>query len=878
MSTSKPNSLFSSQSPERRQRKVWEWLVEPAASIQEPDARRQARLLSSLLIVLILFVVGGAVSPAAAFSTRLVLAGTAVILIIAYGLSRTSRNQWGAFLAVGVPTLLPFINLLISADYDTAHVLQALIWTIVAILVGSTLLSVRATALVAVVNLSGIASLIFIQPGVEPVTIIFLLLFVGANSALILVTSRHRSLLEADRLQELRLSNARLEAELVERRRAEMAFEESEARYRSLVELSPEPIVVHRDGRFIYVNPATATLLGAAQPDELIGRSILDVVHPDYQAMVQARAAVNQVEGKPTPLIEEKLLRLDGQLIEVEVTGLPTTYFGKPATQVIIRDITERKHAEAKINREAARADALVRVAARLNAQLDLASVLKTVCEEAAGALNVSASSITLNDEKRNVLYMAEVFGLPVNYAEHIPPVPRQVYDTYTRKAGTLFVIPDLEALPSTPDAQPYLEFNIRSIVSAGLFRDERLVGNLNVYSLRETHPFTEDELALLKGLADQAAQAITNARLFEAAKRRLSRTQTLRQIDRTISGSLDLRFTLRVIVEEIIEQLNVDAVAVLLVDPYTQALEYAAGRGFRTSLIQQTRQRLGEGSAGRAALGRETVNLPNVVEATETFGRGKLIEAEGLVAYYAVPLISKGRASGVLEVFHRTALDPDSEWLEFLEMLGGQVAIAIDNATLFDGLQRSNTELSLAYDTTLEGWSRALDLRDKETEGHTQRVTELTVRLSRLFNFNDADLVQVRRGALLHDIGKMGIPDNILLKTGPLTEEELGIMRRHPVYAYELLAPIAFLKPALDIPYCHHEKWDGTGYPRGLKGEQIPLSARLFTVVDVWDALRTDRPYRQAWPKEKVREHIRSLAGTHFDPNVVETFLAMAD
>jgi putative nucleotidyltransferase with HDIG domain len=212
---------------------------------------------------------------------------------------------------------------------------------------------------------------------------------------------------------------------------------------------------------------------------------------------------------------------------------------------------------------------------------------------------------------------------------------------------------------------------------------------------------------------------------------------------------------------------------------------------------------------------------------------------------------------------------------MEFLETLAGQAAIAIDNAKLFEGLQRSNVELALAYDTTLEGWSRALELRDQETEGHTERVTEMTLRLARAVGrFAEAELMHLRRGALLHDIGKMGIPDGILLKPGPLTEAEWEIMRQHPIYAHEMLSPIAFLRPALDIPYCHHEKWDGSGYPRGLRGEQIPLAARVFAVADVWDALRSNRPYRAAWPEAQVIAHIRSLSGVHFDPQIVEAFL----
>jgi len=187
-------------------------------------------------------------------------------------------------------------------------------------------------------------------------------------------------------------------------------------------------------------------------------------------------------------------------------------------------------------------------------------------------------------------------------------------------------------------------------------------------------------------------------------------------------------------------------------------------------------------------------------------------------------------------------------------------------------------SELRVAYDATIEGWSRALDLRDKETEGHSRRVTAMSLRLAEDMGISGADLLHVRRGALLHDIGKMGIPDSILLKPGPLTEEETTVMRRHPSYASEWLAPIDFLRSALEIPYCHHEKWDGTGYPRGLKGEEIPLAARVFAAVDIWDALRSDRPYRAGWPDERVIGHIRSLAGTHLDPAVVKAFLGILD
>ncbi|MEO8286395.1 MAG: HD domain-containing phosphohydrolase [Chloroflexota bacterium] len=355
--------------------------------------------------------------------------------------------------------------------------------------------------------------------------------------------------------------------------------------------------------------------------------------------------------------------------------------------------------------------------------------------------------------------------------------------------------------------------------------------------------------------------------------RRQFEHLGALRSIDNAITSSFDLLITLDIILGQVVQQLGVDAADVLLLNPKTGSLEYAAGRGFRSSVTARSRSGLGRGPAGRAALDRRVIAVPNLSALADTQDI-QFVDGEDFLAYYAVPLIAKGKVGGVLEVFHRSPLNPPSEWLDFLETLAGQTAIAVDNALLFQDLQRYNLELSLAYDTTLEGWSHALDLRDHETEGHTQRVTDMTMRLARSMNLDEADMVHIRRGALLHDIGKMGIPDAILLKPGPLNDDEWAIMRLHPVYAFELLSPISFLHHALDIPYNHHEKWDGTGYPRGLKGEQIPLAARIFAIVDVYDALRSDRPYRRAWSEERVMAHIKSLSGTHFDPQVVQAFL----
>ena len=356
----------------------------------------------------------------------------------------------------------------------------------------------------------------------------------------------------------------------------------------------------------------------------------------------------------------------------------------------------------------------------------------------------------------------------------------------------------------------------------------------------------------------------------------RLQNIQALHKIDQAVVGSLDLNLTLHVVLEQAKAELHVCAAAILLFNPYSQILEFAAGIGFRSKAIERSRLRLGEGLGGRAALEERTTSIIDLPENSDQFVRAPLLAGEEFITYFSTPLIVKGQVKGVLEVFHRSPFIPDQDWLDFLEVLAGQTAIAVDSATLLANLQRSNRELFNAYDSTIEGWSHALDLRDKETEGHTQRVTEMTMKLARAAEITEEELVHVRRGALLHDIGKMGVPDYILLKPDKLTDEEWVTMRKHPFFAFELLSPISYLRPALDIPYCHHEKWDGSGYPRGLKGEQIPLATRLFSIIDVWDALRSDRPYRQGWSKEKVIEHIKSLSGTHFEPKAVELFLNM--
>jgi len=359
---------------------------------------------------------------------------------------------------------------------------------------------------------------------------------------------------------------------------------------------------------------------------------------------------------------------------------------------------------------------------------------------------------------------------------------------------------------------------------------------------------------------------------------RQIDRLRSLRAIDLAILGTTDFRVALKTVLEETTRRLGVDAAAVFLLDGPT-TLQVAAGVGFSGSAVDRLTIRLGDGAAGRAALRRRTVTIPDLSSGTGASHEvPRALLDEGIQGFCAVPLVAKGHLTGVLVAAHCKPLRVDEDWTSYLEALAGQAAMAIDAGKSYEDLERAHMELALAYETTIEGWAGALELRDKETAHHTLRVADLTMELSRAAGVSDGELVHIRRGALLHDIGKMAVPDSILLKEGKLTDEEVAVMQKHPTYAYELLWPIAYLRPALDIPYCHHERWDGRGYPRGLKGEGIPVAARLFAVVDVWDALRSPRPYHASWSIERAREELRGLAGTHLDPVAVDLFLNMME
>jgi len=362
-----------------------------------------------------------------------------------------------------------------------------------------------------------------------------------------------------------------------------------------------------------------------------------------------------------------------------------------------------------------------------------------------------------------------------------------------------------------------------------------------------------------------------------KAAQQQVQRLDALRRIDTAISSSVDLDVIFDVLLDQTTSRLEVDAAAIYLVQPGGSELELAAGKGFLTNQPAGSPDVVAKEDATKCMQERKVVHTRNLAEIEGYFGT-EIAEAEGFVCCTAAPLVVKGKVTGVLKALHREPLDPEEDWYGFLKTLAVEAAAGIDLVTRFHDLEKSKDELVLALDATLESWVRALDLRDNEMEGHTQRVTELAVRLAKRMGVADDEIVHIRRGALLHDIGKTAIPDRILHKQGPLTEDEAEAMKRHPEYAYEWLSKVKWLRPALDVAYAHHEKWDGTGFPRGLAGEAIPLSARIFAVVDAWDALTSDQTYRKAWVSARARRHVLDSSGTFFDPAVVKEFVEIVD
>jgi len=645
--------------------------------------------------------------------------------------------------------------------------------------------------------------------------------------------------------------------DITERKQVEQALRENEEKYRSLFESSADGILLGSiDAHVLDCNPAACQLYGYTK-EELVGLTIYDLTTPEMAAMIPATLVEELAKGGVFLQVPAKTK--DGRVFPAEVSTRVVTLLGEKQVISFVRDITERKRSERE-------QEAIARVASALRIATTNSEIAPVILNQLLDLMAAQGGALFTYDPAGG----ESTCTLGIGLWEHWSGVrlgPGEGAVGRMMLTGEPYL--NNAIYPDDPVAHLDLTREVKSIVGVPMVIQGQTRGALWVGG---TSQFLEGEVHLLAAITDMAAATLHRASLHEETQQRVQRLSALHQIDTTINGSLDLAVILSVLLDQLINQLGADATTVWLYDPDLRVLRFVTGRGFRKGGLSGLEVRLGDGFAGRIALTR----LPLVIEDLAQLGNltaSNQWAAEQFTTYHGVPLIAKGEVQGVLEVFHRRWVGPDPEWMEFLETLASQAAIAINNAMLFENLQRSNLELELAYDTTLEGWARALELRDRETEGHTRRVVDMTIRLASALGISQQSLVNVRRGALLHDIGKLGIPDYILLKPASLTEEEWKIMRMHPVYAYQLLSPISYLRPALDIPYSHHERWDGSGYPQGLRGDAIPLAARAFAVIDVWDALLSNRPYSPAWSNAQMQAYLREESGQQFDPHVVEVF-----
>ena len=663
--------------------------------------------------------------------------------------------------------------------------------------------------------------------------------------------------------------------DFTDRKKAEEALLSERTLLRTLVDNLPDSVYIKDPaGRKTLTNLQDQLKMGATSEAEVLGKTDFDFYPPDLATAFHADDERVFQSGQPV-LNHEEPITLPGGALGWQLTSKIPLYDSAGRVTGLVgigHDITQRKQAELEIASRLADLEAINRISTALRKAKSLNEMLPILLDETLAIVGASVGELWLYDPSTGKLRSSISRGWLTRIKEKGLPFGQEIAEL-TIKTGELHT-GDLLLEAQVDEAVMPLVPSGWGGICVPIKAEQETIGVLCVY-VQQPRALGQENVRLLTTISEIAGNTIRRIRLFEETMQQVQRLAALRSMEVAISSILDLQIILEILLGHITKELAVDAADVLIIDMIAQTMEFKVGIGFHSGSITHTRPRLGNSFAGQAALERTRVFIPDIHGQGGDFAH-LLLADEGFSSYIGVPLILKGQVKGVLEIFHRSPLNPSAEWLDFLDSLAGQAAIAIENSQMFESLKSSEYELMLAYDETIEGWSEALDLRDKETEGHSRRVTEMTLKLAAFLGGSPIEMQNIRRGALLHDIGKMGIPDEILRKPGPLTDEEWVTMRKHPLIAKELLTPIAYLHSAIEIPYCHHEKWDGTGYPRGLKEEQIPLSARIFAVVDVYDALMSDRPYRKSWSREKTLEYIQEQSGKHFTPRIVELFIKM--
>lgn len=657
-------------------------------------------------------------------------------------------------------------------------------------------------------------------------------------------------------------------------------LEESEHRFRNAIMEAPNPILIHaEDGEVITINDAWIESTGYTRDELKTLGNWLERAHPtNVQELTRIvsdsfRHAANTSPG------EIPVLTKSGKELYWYFSSAPLGHLldGRAILITVAIDITDRIIAEHETETYLNRIMALYEIDQMIGSTLDLDRVMDLITSQLGKLISFDSMAVLQVDGDNLVTIACQGFKDPQEVIGlAFPSLPEYPNYEVIQKKHPVTHKNISEAFPLFyQPVRQEVSGSIKTWLGVPLVVQDQVIGMFTIDRHAEEE-YSKVDIEIAMQFASRAAIAITNARLYHQMKMNLDKLEILRKVDAAITSSLDFDDVLETVLGQVTTGLNVDIATIYLYDEATKMLKYARSVGFQSSGDTEISIGMSQGYVGRVASSQEPLFIPAVDLRSDGNAYPFSFKREGVTSYYGFPLVSKGKFQGVLELLNRTRLEPDEEWHSFAETLARQTAIAVDNLTLFANLQTANKELREAYDATIEGWAHALEIRDKETEGHSRRVERLTVEIARRYGFGEDKLVHIRRGVLLHDIGKMGIPDQILHKPGPLDEDEWKIMRKHPTYAYEMLKDIEYLRPALTIPHYHHERWNGAGYPEGLRGEEIPLEARIFAVVDAWDALTSDRPYRDAWSEEKAKQYLLEQAGIEFDPEVISVLLEL--
>ncbi len=641
-------------------------------------------------------------------------------------------------------------------------------------------------------------------------------------------------------------------------------------------------VITDSNGKIEWVNPAFRTLTGYTFA-EVQGKYPHELFTSGQQKPAFYTTLWDTVQNGRVWRGELINRRKDGTRYTEEQTITPMLDSSGQITHFIgiKQDISERKQSEAALLRYAHRQEKIAELGRDLTAELMVDVIFQTADDYIQLMIDVNTIGFSLFDSQQGTLKAVyrNCNGVKLDTTS-IPTLTADIQHFSSGHSEAIaskqpVLLANLEAVKTIEESMLVCcEKETKSAFIIPMLSEGKVIGLMELQSHQEG-AYTPADGDWLSVIANQIGMSIQNANLFSETKQRLIELSAVATINSAVINRFESRNLYAIILEQFQACLGVDSVVLFLLQPEVQMLKCVSEIGFRYDSMLQNKLRVGESLAGKVALDRKILHVDLTVP-DNTYPIIFRFPREEFQEFYAVPLVVDTKLIGVLEVLHRSQIDADENWLRSLEILANQAAIAINTNQLNENIFTSHNELLKAYDATITGWSRAMDLRDKETENHTLRVMEITLRMARLLKVDSAQLVHIKRGALLHDIGKLGVPDGILLKPGSLTDEEWVIMRSHPQLAYDMLSSIDYLRPAIDIPYCHHEKWDGTGYPRGLKGEEIPFAARLFSLADVYDALTSDRPYRSRWSHEKALQYIQEQSGKYFDPNLIEPFFSI--